>query len=51
MCDALDGVLHGPNVIQSRSCEKYVDFIHLLKECVNGIVTVCLLNNCLQLID
>jgi len=51
MGDALDDSFHGPDVIQSCSCEKRVDCIHLRKECVNGVVTICLVNDCLQLVD
>ena len=49
--DALNDDLHGPDIVHVRNCEDHVDVIHLLKECVNGIVTICLVNNYLQIVD
>jgi len=51
MADALDDALHGRNVIQSCSGEKHVDFIHLRRECANGVVEMYLFNNYLPPVD
>ena len=51
MGDALDDGLHGRNVIQSFSCEKRVNFVHLRQQCANGVVKMYLFNNYLPSVD